>query len=252
MQRLLPLLILIFPLTADSQWTSRGIDQAGNNQPSGDLITVDGTVWANSSGTKVGPGTLYRQRIDVSRQGPALTAPTLLSPADDEDLVSPYFDFSWEPVAGATSYQLQVSLRNDFSQSVLQNDSLIVGTSRANSVIASWTDAYWRVRAFNKDSIGPWSSVWRYNVLGGEVDVKAQQERLFVYPNPASDYVTIDARDRGVKYISIVTTSGAVLKTYTNVSLAQSLDVTDLSTGSYKLLIELTNGKLYLKPLIVR
>src|SRR5215216_6583089 len=51
----------------------------------------------------------------------ALIAPTLVSPADGEQITTQPFVFNWDPISGAVQYRLQVSTSSSFSTLLVNN-----------------------------------------------------------------------------------------------------------------------------------
>ncbi|MHA1622895.1 MAG: hypothetical protein ACTSVO_12240, partial [Candidatus Heimdallarchaeaceae archaeon] len=88
-------------------------------------------------------------------------APTLITPTD-EDYINddtPYLDWSTVPLA--TSYQYQIATTTLF---FLPTVNINVGGSSATSPHLNDRHYYWRVRGYNSEGYGPWSSVWGFTV----------------------------------------------------------------------------------------
>src|SRR5204862_457364 len=73
---------------------------------------------------------------------------------------------SWNSVAGATSYRLQVSTSISFATIVL-DDSTNAGSSRQVGPLANSTIYYWRVNAKNAGGTSAFSSVWNFTTTSG-------------------------------------------------------------------------------------
>lgn len=84
--------------------------------------------------------------LDISAGVP--TAPVLTGPADGAIDVSPAPTFSWQAVAGANSYTLEVATDAAFTSIVL-TQSGIASTTYAATGLAPLTTYYWRVTAEN-------------------------------------------------------------------------------------------------------
>jgi len=113
------------------------------------------------------------QKVNATAQGSIspvrnlVLPPALLTPADNQ--VYPMssesrVEFGWEPVAGATSYQLQVSRSRLFT-------SLEINSKRQKSTASAKVTAegafYWRVAAIGPEGEpGPFSSFRRLRVSG--------------------------------------------------------------------------------------
>ena len=94
---------------------------------------------------------------------PALTAPSLLSPATGSRF-SPgqSVTFDWSDVSGAAGYQLQVGSTSTFGTLVLSRTAT---TSRTSASFSAEGDRFWRVRATGSGgAAGPWSAVRSFRV----------------------------------------------------------------------------------------
>ena len=93
------------------------------------------------------------------------TIPTLLTPANNvitevQDVV-----FSWQPVVGAKTYELQVSPNGDWANN-LALDVIVKGTKYSPPATLDNDGYFWRVRAKDAASVannGGWSAEWQFN-----------------------------------------------------------------------------------------
>lgn len=95
----------------------------------------------------------------------AMLPPVLVSPVNEEALLNLRPGFTWEPVAGATSYTLQISRYANFIllvRSVTVNGSLTTVQSTAN--LPAKVKLYWRVRANGPNGPSLWSEVRTMNM----------------------------------------------------------------------------------------
>ncbi|WP_309380798.1 DNRLRE domain-containing protein [Cerasicoccus frondis] len=92
---------------------------------------------------------------------PALSAPTLISPADDTVGYERFRAFTWSSVTGSSRYEIQISNSETFGLVVDQD---IVELTRYVPLSALYPSArFWRVRALGEDGeSGPWSAIFRY------------------------------------------------------------------------------------------
>lgn len=109
-------------------------------------------------------------RFDNKNSAHTHAAPTLNSPANNTTDV-PVLPFLYaNPVAGATSYDFQISSRSDFSENSVQmysyygdgsgrTDGLIWNIISSRTPLANNTRYFWRVRAFGSTE---WSAVWSF------------------------------------------------------------------------------------------
>lgn len=112
---------------------------------------------------------------------------TLALPVDGSLDLPPDPQLTWQVVAGAKKYQLQV-----YSDAgILMDDSNLVEASRAITGLQSGKQYWWRVRAGNEVGWGPFSVTWSFttrSVSGVEDEIVAtsQYDLLRNVPNPFS------------------------------------------------------------------
>jgi len=90
------------------------------------------------------------------------SAPTLVSPANGATGVSLSPLLDWNNVAGATAYQVQVSLSSTFA-TIARSATVTTSQWTVSPALSTNTIYYWRVRANNAcGTVGPWSVVWNF------------------------------------------------------------------------------------------
>ncbi|MGA7307037.1 MAG: T9SS type A sorting domain-containing protein [Rhodothermales bacterium] len=125
----------------------------------------------------------------------APAAVTLVAPENGATEVSGAPEFSWQAIAGATAYQLQVSKEMAFASPVIDEDAL-TGTTLTPTTALDYSSGYfWRVRAMNEGGWGEWSEVRSFTTATGtaiEDDVIPASYALHDnYPNPFNPSTTI-------------------------------------------------------------
>src|SRR5437763_1057453 len=94
---------------------------------------------------------------------PGLGAPSLISPAVDARFApGTNITFDWSNVAGATSYTIQIDDQDSFSSPLILNQT-VTPSQFSTSTLPTLT-MWWRVRANNGGSSGPWSAVRRFEI----------------------------------------------------------------------------------------
>ena len=97
-----------------------------------------------------------------------LQAPVLISPENNSEIEYSNISFTWEPVYGATSYQILINNSN----SLIIIDTTIVETTFSYSfeIDVPWgyhdrIDEYysWKVKALNENDSSQWSENWNFN-----------------------------------------------------------------------------------------
>ena len=121
-------------------WRVRSRDAAGN-----------WSAWSN-----------YRRVVE---QTPLPVAPTLSSPADKTWTSSHYPTFSWNSVANAVNYEIQVDQYANFISLNKIDITLASGVQTWSPSSAISGDRYWRVRGINANGLpGPWSAARKLSI----------------------------------------------------------------------------------------
>ena len=122
-------------------------------------LTWDGTLFEGENAKVITPD-LLNGSVTVS-EVPQLNAPNLSSPSDGATGVSTPARLRWQSVAEASSYNLQLSKDNSFTQLVLDKSNLL-GTNYNATGLDYETQYYWRVSSQNDNSTSEWSEVWSF------------------------------------------------------------------------------------------
>lgn len=140
----------------------------------GDKIVYMGTaggsmeIWVmNSDGTNKTRLTNNSEQDFDPTFSPAGDAPgqvTLLSPANGATNQPITLELSWNPVTGAISYDLEVSL-NPTLQTPLVIENGIISTSKTVTLLLNNTKYYWHVRAVNSFGNGAWSEIFNFTTI---------------------------------------------------------------------------------------
>ena len=112
------------------------------------------------SGTAAGPN-VKQVPVGLTVQATAPAAATLTAPANGSTGAANLPTFTWNAVAGATSYEIQVATDPAFN-SIIASATELAGTSwTPGAALASDMVHYWRVRAVNICG-GVWSTIWAF------------------------------------------------------------------------------------------
>ena len=123
--------------------------------------------------------------------------PTIISPQEGTDGVSPFATFIWRQIHGADTYQLQIDTDGRFLSPVLSDSSIADTTFTVTDPLRYGTTYFWRVRARNSAGFGPWSDELLFIVAVGTA---TENDRAGVptsyalhanYPNPFNPTTTI-------------------------------------------------------------
>ena len=86
-------------------------------------------------------------------------APGLNSPTNGLSVTTTPYSFTWAAVAGATSYDLQVNSKPDFSTGTSYHTGTVGNViSHSVSLPNNGTTLYWHVRAYNSCGAGPYAA----------------------------------------------------------------------------------------------
>lgn len=100
-----------------------------------------------------------------TEQTDPLTAPILSSPSNGAVDVELPVTLDWYNVTGATSYDVQLSDDNGFSNLIVDKNG-ITSSSYTVSELDNGTTYYWRARAKNVLETSDWSAVWSFTTIG--------------------------------------------------------------------------------------
>ncbi|HPI21317.1 MAG TPA: T9SS type A sorting domain-containing protein, partial [Candidatus Kapabacteria bacterium] len=131
-----------------------------NNQASGTSVALYGIYFIDANnGWAVGNnGTILRYTLN-----PITLAPVLSSPTNNSVNNSINPTLVWQSVENTSSYTLQVSLTNDFSDLVVNEAGIETTTEQIIIDLDYATEYWWRVRAIDENNAnGPWSEVWSF------------------------------------------------------------------------------------------
>jgi hypothetical protein len=95
----------------------------------------------------------------------SLKTPILLTPSNGDTIQTNLSSVSWETIAGAEFYHIQMSTDSLFTSLVL-NDSGCITPVRNIDFVQSSQNYYWRVRAINKTSVSRWSFANSFTTAG--------------------------------------------------------------------------------------
>jgi photosystem II stability/assembly factor-like uncharacterized protein len=216
----------------------------------GRMIYHNGSVWALSGGPEMGPGTLYRQRIDAEVIV-GLDQPELISPPNGTEVPSMNATLAWSAVAAATRYHVQVSTSADMSNPQIDLDN-VPDLSYATSALSLNTRYYWRVRGVNDDQVGPWSNTWQFTLAINSVSREEDNTSIMIYPNPTIDQVTLRS-DLAMRSIIVLDVTGKPITSAMLTGVQEyTLALGHLPPGIYSLLVETIQGEHFVKRLVVQ
>ncbi len=131
------------------------------------------TVTGNSSGPGF-PATSRSTEVSLVVASGAPAAGTLVAPANNATNVATQPTLSWNAIAGAESYRVEVATDAAFSNVVI--DEVVATTSYAvTSPLSTSADHFWRVTGTNSCGTGTVSTVFTFRTLTAPGDCAADQ-----------------------------------------------------------------------------
>ncbi len=170
---------------------------------------------------------------------------TLQTPEDGAtDVPNEGAVFTWQEIKGVEHYEMQYDTLNTFATA-----TSIITPNDTNKIVLNlpqWETGYhWRVRAIHSKDTSGFSPVFSFNAIPVGIEEKDNFMKFSVYPNPASDFVSIslNATKGGILNLEVYSIVGkrVDLVNYGQVNgnelLNYSLD--KLERGSYFLVLDL-------------
>ena len=143
--------------------------------PGSSTMTISGATVGvynfNVVGTAAGPN-VHQAPVGLTVQAAAPGAPVLTAPANGALNVPAAPTFTWNAVAGATTYSIQVATDAGFTN-VVASATGLTGTSWSGASLNTNTMYYWRVEATNACGTGTYSSVFNFSTVAAPGDCAA-------------------------------------------------------------------------------
>lgn len=146
--------------------------------------------------------TYLRETPAAPELSPVAGAAQLIAPGNGSGVApGAPVTFSWNPVAGATRYLLEVDITPSFV-TPLARQLLVEGNSRTVTGLQPDRNYYWRVRPFNNyQTCTEYSDLWIFNTGGvvstGEIEAVSGWS---LHPNPAGPGATLHFRLQATKH----------------------------------------------------
>ncbi|MFH0757182.1 MAG: T9SS type A sorting domain-containing protein [Bacteroidota bacterium] len=172
----------------------------------------------------------------------------LASPGDGDTvhLINP--TLAWNPVLGASSYNLQVSTSLDFGTTAIY-ESGIPNTNFPECVLNNNTTYYWRVSANIDEITGEWSEPWHFTT-GVTIGIdEGNNEHVGLYPVPIADHVFIDGIEEEHTTVTVLTMDGKLLRQTEGFGIRE-IDLHDFPDGMY--VLSILNSKMRLTKKIIK
>lgn len=160
-----------------------------------------------------------------------LPAPVLTSPVDGATELNENVTLRWNKDDNALSYRVELSTDSTFSGSFAK--TVNVASASFNEVRAERT-YYWRVRINAQGITSSWSPKWHFTTAKTGSIATPEADHITAYPNPSTDYIILSGFEGKPTKIELLSTSGALLQTYTNEGrTSMTIAVNHLANGTY-------------------
>ncbi len=144
--------------------------------PGSSTLTISGAAVGVYSfdvvGTAAGPN-VHQDTVGLTVQAAAPGVAVLTAPANGALNVPATPTFTWNAVAGAASYSIQVATDAGFANVVASATGLASPTWTSNVTLNTNTLYYWRVQATNACGTGTYSSVFSFRTVAAPGDCAA-------------------------------------------------------------------------------
>jgi len=168
--------------------------------------------------------------------------PTLLEPTFNENNVTLNLDFDWEDIDEATAYIISIDTSSDFSTQVLDT---IEYSEFATALNKGSKRYYWRVMAQRDTQNSIWSEVNEFNTESVANSFSAfDKPMVSLFPNPSSGTLFVSS-EQLIQNIMVFDNAGKLMVDYNNSNAQKQLhlDLNTWATGTYFLIVKMSDGK---------
>ncbi|HPI19682.1 MAG TPA: hypothetical protein PKY56_04865 [Candidatus Kapabacteria bacterium] len=144
-----------------------GIESTSYQVPAGSALLESTIYYWRVNGSDLEGNTSYWSRVwAFSTPGP-LAPVTLLTPINSSTGIRVTPTFTWQPLIGAESYEIQIATDPAFNSIIATQNNIFNSswTLPFASALENNTPYYWRVRGINYDNIGLWSNPFNFTTL---------------------------------------------------------------------------------------
>ncbi len=195
--------------------------------------------------TGIGDG--YAKDIITDFEIPiTLTAPNLVAPINVAVGITVNPTLTWEALANATSYRVQISNNHNFTSLIV--NELGVNTSKELKGLWSFTKYFWRVQAINEIENSDWSPTWCFTTTSGSNVEETNSNYFTISPQPVKNeaivtYSVIPTKSVfGFSEANAGISSGISIELYDiKGTLVATYNFTTLSEGTNKLRFDVRN-----------
>ncbi len=172
------------------------------------LTTSSKYYWKVRSISNISGPSTWSPTWNFSTASAAPGKPVLVYPPQGATAISGRVELKWEPVTGATSYNVQVSSERLFPDwGLVVDETGITGTKfkMPEGALELLTQYFWRVSAEGPGGSSDWSINGRFTVGDASPvdDFSAYDNSVYIYPNPISNNATLEIVLKQREYLSL-------------------------------------------------
>ncbi len=182
-------------------------------------------------------------------------APKLKYPENNQEMVSTIsLNLSWEPVFRVSYYRFEMAYDSDFTELVIVDG--IGDPEYVVENLATNTRYYWRVTAYSQNQHTDYSETWTFVTEQASSDEKeALISTINLFPNPASNQITISWNKHAPIAIRVISTSGQLVHQFfpdsVSVQASAELQLCGLSPGNYYVMFIMPDHHIISKKIIL-
>ena len=190
----------------------------------------------------------------------------LEAPENGETNIEVLPTFSWDPLSGILSYDLEIDKSPDFDIDPIVKSIPVENKNRApveykltNPSLDDNTQYYWRVRAVHQRDTSNYSDVWAFVVGSIGIDQPSfNQSDVTVFPNPAADKIFIELNSAQFSPVNVTLLDLLGQKLieqridFSPGNVEHEIGVADLPEGIYMIRLQQENDILTRKLIIHR
>ena len=149
----------------DTQTSGQSISAGGEGKTTAEMTTQSTFTSAGWNFTTIWQILCNYPDLINNPRPPEPCPPILLQPTNSSTILTLTPSLDWNDVNGASSYNVQVSLYDNFSPLLYESTDLMESQYTIPVGLLHNTQYYWRVNATNANGTGGWSDVWDFTII---------------------------------------------------------------------------------------
>lgn len=141
------------------------VEEEPGFSPDSDLTTGQEYFWRVRGVSEDGAGPWSTTWSFTTLEMSDVEQIVLTAPVDNATSVELQPEFSWQVDPEANTYQIQVSLNDEFTSNVINESSIAETEFNPTGLLSMGTEYFWRVRGTDDIGNGPWSETRSFTVV---------------------------------------------------------------------------------------